>query len=370
MRGVVVGVVGVRPFRVHPHLRCGDWTRAPPARLLAPLLSLSHKHTKQTQPQHHTHNTNNTGTILTTSETVRKLGFTGSTQVGKRLAAQAAATAKRLSLELGGNAPFLVFPDADLELAARGVVASALRNAGQTCICVNRAFVHESVADEFAALVAQKAKALRAGDGAAAETQLGPLISRAAVDKVAAHVADAVGKGARVVAGGAGMVPEGLPESLAKGGNWHAATVLDHATIDMLSFCCFFRGGGFYSSRVFFSGRGGKWRQGEPTAPPPTRTAAVPAACLPSTLTHTRAPTTPTQHTTTTTPPNDNKRQALLPRRDVRPPDPHLPLLHGGRGRRPRQRHRVRPRRLLLHARPRARVARGGEARVRHGRGE
>lgn len=127
----------------------------------------------------------------------------------------------------------MVFADADLELAASGVVSSALRNAGQTCICANRCLVHASVADEFAALVAQRVAALRAGDGALPGTQLGPLISRAAVEKVRAHAADAVAKGAKVLTGGAGVLPEGLPEALAKGGNWHAPTVLDHATIEM-----------------------------------------------------------------------------------------------------------------------------------------
>jgi hypothetical protein len=197
------------------------------------------------------------GNALTSSETVRKLGFTGSTAVGKKLAAAAASTAKRLSLELGGNAPFLVFADADLSLAARGVVASALRNAGQTCICVNRAFVHESVADEFAVLVAERVKLLKAGDGSSADTTLGPLISRAAVDKTRAHAADAVAKGAVVVTGGPGMLPEGLPDALAKGGNWHAPTVLDKATIDMLSFCLFLFRLGFWFSfrgeRAYFS---------------------------------------------------------------------------------------------------------------------
>jgi acyl-CoA reductase-like NAD-dependent aldehyde dehydrogenase len=203
-------------------------------------LSRSLKTTTKTLAPKNTNKTKNNpkttttqGNVLTASETVRKLGFTGSTAVGKKLAAAAAGTAKRLSLELGGNAPFLVFPDADLELAARGVVSSALRNAGQTCICVNRAFVHESVAEEFAALVAARVRALKAGDGASEGTTLGPLISRAAVEKTKAHVSDAVGKGAVVVIGGAGQVPEGLAEGLAKGGNWHAATVLDRATIDM-----------------------------------------------------------------------------------------------------------------------------------------
>lgn len=296
------------------------------AALSRPLASLSHRQPLKppslTPPPT---TTSTTGTVLTTSETVRKLGFTGSTQVGKRLAAQAAATAKRLSLELGGNAPFLVFPDADLELAARGVVASALRNAGQTCICVNRAFVHESVADEFAALVAAKAKALRAGDGAAAETQLGPLISRAAVEKVAAHVADAVGKGAKVVAGGAGQVPEGLPEVLAKGGNWHAATVLDHATIDMLSFCirCFSGWQVSFSSRVFvFGAQRQMAARGADCSPHPPELLLLrrPPASPPRSLTplpqpppHNTPTTTKPQQTTPTTTGAASAKRRLAP---------------------------------------------------------
>ncbi|KAI8470576.1 MAG: succinate semialdehyde dehydrogenase [Monoraphidium minutum] len=173
------------------------------------------------------------GHALMSSEEVRKIGFTGSTAVGKMLMAQAANTVKRVSLELGGNAPFLVMADADLGLAAKGVVASALRNSGQTCICANRVFVHDKVYDEFAARVAKIVQGLHVGDGFAPATTHGPLINPAAVEKVVAHCADAVVKGAKVLAGGG--PPEGLPEAL-KGGNFFAPTVLADATIDMRVF--------------------------------------------------------------------------------------------------------------------------------------
>eukprot|EP00877_Chromochloris_zofingiensis_P000592 jgi/Chrzof1/10533/Cz05g02090.t1_SSADH[v5.2] len=172
------------------------------------------------------------GHAMLKSETVRKIGFTGSTAVGKSLMAQAAQTVKRVSLELGGNAPFLVFDDADLELAAKGVVTSALRNAGQTCICANRVFVHEQVYDRFAELVTEHVNALKVGDGLEADTTHGPLITPAGVEKVTAHVTDAVSKGARVLVGGS--KPE-LPEALV-GGNFYAPTVLADATIDMRCF--------------------------------------------------------------------------------------------------------------------------------------
>lgn len=172
------------------------------------------------------------GHAMMTSETVRKIGFTGSTAVGKLLAEQAAKTVKRVSLELGGNAPFIVFNDADLELAAAGVVLSALRNSGQTCICANRVFVQDQVYDAFAELVAAKVNALHVGDGMAADTTHGPLITPAGVEKVTAHVSDAVSKGAKVLAGG--KVPE-LPEPLSNG-HFYSPTVLADATIDMRCF--------------------------------------------------------------------------------------------------------------------------------------
>eukprot|EP00878_Enallax_costatus_P010162 GHUV01010608.1.p1 GENE.GHUV01010608.1~~GHUV01010608.1.p1 ORF type:complete len:425 (+),score=122.60 GHUV01010608.1:632-1906(+) len=172
------------------------------------------------------------GHAMLSSETVRKIGFTGSTAVGKTLAEQAAKTVKRVSLELGGNAPFIVFDDADLELAATGVVLSALRNSGQTCICANRVFVQAEVYDKFAELVAAKVSALKVGDGSDPNTTHGPLITPAGVEKVTSHVTDAVGKGAKVLVGG--NRPD-LPEPLS-GGNFYSPTVLADATIDMRCF--------------------------------------------------------------------------------------------------------------------------------------
>ena len=133
---------------------------------------------------------------------VRKLTFTGSTEVGKRLYAEAARTMKRVSLELGGHAPFLVFADADVPAAVLQVMASKFRNAGQTCVCANRIYVHASIHDEFSARLADAVRALRVGDPLRDDTQVGPLVDRAGLDKVTAHVADAVAKGARVVVGG------------------------------------------------------------------------------------------------------------------------------------------------------------------------
>ena len=133
---------------------------------------------------------------------VRKLTFTGSTAVGKHFARASAATLKRVSLELGGNAPFIVFEDADLESAAAGLVASKFRNGGQTCICPNRVFVHESIVAPFTALLSARISALRVGRGTDESTDIGPLINARAMEKVEQHVADALAKGARIVAGG------------------------------------------------------------------------------------------------------------------------------------------------------------------------
>ena len=133
---------------------------------------------------------------------VRKLTFTGSTAVGKLLYAQAARTVKRVSLELGGHAPFLIFEDADIPKAVTQVMATKFRNAGQTCVCANRVYVHESIHDAFVAAMAHAVRALRVGDPLNETTQVGPLVDRAGLDKVAAHVADAVAKGARAVVGG------------------------------------------------------------------------------------------------------------------------------------------------------------------------
>ena len=137
-----------------------------------------------------------------TDARVRKLTFTGSTEVGKLLYAQAARTMKRVSLELGGHAPFLVFEDADIAAAVTQVMATKFRNAGQTCVCANRIYVHAAIRDAFVARMAEAVGALRVGDPTNDTTQVGPLVDRAGLDKVAAHVADAVSKGARAVVGG------------------------------------------------------------------------------------------------------------------------------------------------------------------------
>jgi len=133
---------------------------------------------------------------------VRKLTFTGSTEVGKLLYAQAARTVKRVSLELGGHAPFVIFEDADIAAAVTQVMATKFRNAGQTCVCANRIYVHASIREAFVAKLSAAVGALRVGDPTLDTTQVGPLVDRAGLDKVAAHVADAVAKGARAVVGG------------------------------------------------------------------------------------------------------------------------------------------------------------------------
>ena len=142
------------------------------------------------------------GEVLTGDPRVRKFSFTGSTAVGKMLAARCMSTVKRVSLELGGNAPFIVFDDADLDAAVDGAMASKFRNTGQTCVCANRLLVQAGVYDAFAGKLAAKAGALVCGDGLAGVTQQGPLINGAALEKVQAHVADAVARGATVLVGG------------------------------------------------------------------------------------------------------------------------------------------------------------------------
>jgi succinate-semialdehyde dehydrogenase / glutarate-semialdehyde dehydrogenase len=133
---------------------------------------------------------------------IRKLTFTGSTEVGKVLYSQSAATMKRISLELGGHAPFLIFEDADIALAVKETVASKFRNAGQTCVCANRIFVHERIAEAFSAELTTAVAKLRVGDPLDDNTQIGPLIDRHGLEKVQAHVEDAVSKGARIATGG------------------------------------------------------------------------------------------------------------------------------------------------------------------------
>jgi len=142
------------------------------------------------------------GHVMTQSPLVRKLSFTGSTAVGKKLTADCADTLKKVSMELGGNAPFIVFDDADLDAAVAGAMASKYRNAGQTCVCANRLLVQEGVYDTFAEKLAQAVAQLKVGNGMEEGVQQGPLINEAAVEKVEAHIADAVAKGATVLTGG------------------------------------------------------------------------------------------------------------------------------------------------------------------------
>jgi succinate-semialdehyde dehydrogenase / glutarate-semialdehyde dehydrogenase len=142
------------------------------------------------------------GAEMTSNPIVRKLSFTGSTAVGKILMAQCASTLKKVSLELGGNAPFIVFDDADIDAAVKGAVASKYRNTGQTCVSANRILVQDSVYDRFAGKLADAVKAMKVGPGIEDGAVLGPLIDHDAVAKVEEHIADAVQKGARVMVGG------------------------------------------------------------------------------------------------------------------------------------------------------------------------
>jgi succinate-semialdehyde dehydrogenase/glutarate-semialdehyde dehydrogenase len=142
------------------------------------------------------------GRALCDSPVVRKVSFTGSTEVGRILLAQSAQTVKKLSLELGGNAPFIVFDDADLDAAVEGAIASKYRNAGQTCVCANRLYVQEGVYDEFAKRLAARVAQFKVGPGTEAGVVIGPLIEPAAIAKVEEHVADALAQGAKVLTGG------------------------------------------------------------------------------------------------------------------------------------------------------------------------
>ena len=142
------------------------------------------------------------GHELTGNPLVRKLTFTGSTQIGKLLLQQCAGTVKKVSMELGGNAPFIVFEDADLGAAVEGAIAAKYRNTGQTCVCANRILVQDAVYDEFASRFTEAVAGLRVGDGLQGDVDQGPLIDHAALAKVEEHIADAVGKGAKVLAGG------------------------------------------------------------------------------------------------------------------------------------------------------------------------
>ncbi|WP_025097367.1 NAD-dependent succinate-semialdehyde dehydrogenase [Burkholderia sp. A1] len=165
------------------------------------------------------------GGALTESPVVRKLSFTGSTRVGKLLARQSADTLKKLSLELGGNAPFIVFDDADLDAAVEGAIASKFRNTGQTCVCVNRFLVQDGVYEAFTGKLAEAVRKLRVGNALAGEVDQGPLINAAALDKVERHVADATGHGARVLTGG---------RRHALGGTFYEPTVLAEVAADAL----------------------------------------------------------------------------------------------------------------------------------------
>jgi len=165
------------------------------------------------------------GGELTSNPTVRKLTFTGSTATGKVLMRQCADTIKKLSLELGGNAPFIVFDDADVDKAVAGAIASKYRNSGQTCVCVNRFLVQDGVYDEFAAKLTAAVEAMKVGNGVDEGVVQGPLINQAGVTKVQEHVDDAVNKGANVAAGG---------KRHALGGNFFEPTVLTNVTPDMV----------------------------------------------------------------------------------------------------------------------------------------
>ncbi|MBY4898153.1 NAD-dependent succinate-semialdehyde dehydrogenase [Cupriavidus sp. AU9028] len=167
------------------------------------------------------------GKTLCASPVVRHLSFTGSTPVGRILMEQCAPTVKKVALELGGHAPFIVFEDADLDAAVEGAIASKYRNAGQTCVCTNRFYVHESIYDAFVARLAEQAKTLRVGNGFETGVAQGPLIDDDAVRKVRQHIDDATSRGARVLTGGE-LVP-GLGSD-----RFVAPTVLADATPDML----------------------------------------------------------------------------------------------------------------------------------------
>lgn len=165
------------------------------------------------------------GKTLSENKKVRKISFTGSTRVGKILMQQASSSIKKLSLELGGNAPFIVFDDADIDAAVDGLMLAKFRNAGQTCVCANRIYVHDAIYDAFAARLIDKVSQLKVGDGFDPETDIGPLINQAASDKVHQHIQDAVNKGAQIRYGHA-------PEQV--NSNFVIPHVLTEVTDDML----------------------------------------------------------------------------------------------------------------------------------------
>jgi succinate-semialdehyde dehydrogenase/glutarate-semialdehyde dehydrogenase len=164
------------------------------------------------------------GAELTSNPTVRKLTFTGSTPVGKLLMQQCAPTLKKVSLELGGNAPFIVFDDADLDAAVAGAIAGKYRNAGQTCVCVNRFIVQEGVHDAFVEKFAAKVAELQVGNGMDEGVTQGPMINQGAIDKVKEHIEDALSKGGSLVCGG---------DSHALGGSFFTPTIISNVTTDM-----------------------------------------------------------------------------------------------------------------------------------------
>ncbi|WP_264177197.1 NADP-dependent succinate-semialdehyde dehydrogenase [Falsiroseomonas ponticola] len=168
-----------------------------------------------------------TGGELTSNPNVRKLSFTGSTEVGRKLLAQCAPTIKKTSMELGGNAPFIVFDDADLDAAVQGAMASKYRNTGQTCVCANRILVQDGVYDAFAAKLKTAVEALKVGNGMEAGVTQGPLINADAVAKVEEHIADATAKGATIVTGG---------KRHARGGNFFEPTILANVPADAVVF--------------------------------------------------------------------------------------------------------------------------------------
>ena len=168
------------------------------------------------------------GDAMMERQEVRKITFTGSTKVGKELAAKASATMKKISMELGGHAPFIIFADADLEKAAEGVIASKFRNAGQTCICTNRIYVQKTIAERFSDILVTKMKNLVVGNGLHPEVTIGPLINEAAVAKTEEHIQDAIQKGAKVIYGGKKPAGEEYDN-----GHFYEPTVLLHATHEM-----------------------------------------------------------------------------------------------------------------------------------------
>jgi succinate-semialdehyde dehydrogenase/glutarate-semialdehyde dehydrogenase len=164
------------------------------------------------------------GRVLTAHPKVRFVGFTGSTPVGKLLMAQASTTVKKVALELGGNAPFIVFDDADLDEAVEGAIVSKFRNMGQTCVCTNRIYAQSAIYDRFLQKLSERVRSLKVGDGFADDVVQGPLITEKAVEKVEAHISDAVSKGAVIVAGG---------KRHALGGTFFEPTVISGADASM-----------------------------------------------------------------------------------------------------------------------------------------